>query len=111
MDAANIEEVFDKEVSKIYLNFSDPWPKKRHAKRRLTSINFLQKYDTLFKNKKTIQLKTDNEGLYEYSIESFNEYGYEIIKNDTAYVDKYTTEYEDKFIKEGKKIKYLVVEK
>ena len=49
MDANNIEEVFDKEIDKIYLNFSDPWPKERHAKRRLTSPNFLAKYSNIFK--------------------------------------------------------------
>ena len=111
IDAININDIFDKEVSKIYLNFSDPWPKKRHAKRRLTSERFLNKYDLIFKGEKRIQLKTDNELLYEYSIISFEENGYEIIKNDTNYLDKYTTEYEDKFIKEGLHIKYLYVVK
>ena len=111
MDASNINEVFDHEICKIYLNFSDPWPKKRHAKRRLTSPNFLSLYDELFSGEKKIQLKTDNELLYEYSIISFDENGYEIIKNDTNYLDKYTTEYEDKFISMGIPIKYLYVVK
>ena len=111
MDASNINEVFDHEISKIYLNFSDPWPKKRHTKRRLTSPNFLSLYEGLFKDNKIIQLKTDNELLYEYSIESFEENGYEIVKNDTKYIDKYTTEYEDKFLSMGIPIKYLYVVK
>ena len=57
VDALNINEIFDKEISKIYLNFSDPWPKKRHAKRRLTSEIFLNKYDLIFKDTKRIQMK------------------------------------------------------
>ena len=111
MDALNIEEVFDKEIDKIYLNFSDPWPKKRHTKRRLSSPLFLSRYDSLFKNTKRIQMKTDNDSLYEYSLESFSENGYEIIKTDTSYIDTYTTEYEDKFISLGKNINYIYVEK
>lgn len=110
-DAMNIEEIFDKEVNKIYLNFSDPWPKKRHAKRRLSSHIFLSKYDNLFKNEKVIEMKTDNDDLYEYSKESFIEYGYEIVENNTNYFDKHTTEYEDKFISKGKNINYIKVVK
>ena len=70
MNAYEIDEVFDKEIDTIYLNFSDPWPKKRHANRRLTSKIFLEKYDNLFKNDKTIIQKTDNMNLFEYSIVS-----------------------------------------
>ena len=81
-DALFIEELFDKEISKIYLNFSDPWPKKRHAKRRLSSTEFLKKYDNIFKSEKIIEMKTDNDDLYEYSIESFKNNGYEVIKED-----------------------------
>ncbi len=111
MDAYNIEDVFDKEINQIYLNFSDPWPKKRHTKRRLSSPLFLSKYDNLFKDEKRIQMKTDNDELYEYSLLSFSENGYEVIKTDTSYVDKYTTEYEDKFISLGKNINYIYVVK
>ena len=110
-DAYNINDIFDKEISKIYLNFSDPWPKKRHAKRRLTSPIFLDKYDSIFKGLKVIELKTDNDDLYEYSLDSFEENGYEIIKTDTSYIDEYTTEYEDKFISIGKNINFVHVEK
>ena len=111
MDALNIENIFDKEITKIYLNFSDPWPKKRHEKRRLSSKIFLDKYENIFKDKKQIQMKTDNDDLYEYSLTSFEENGYDIIKTDTNYLDKYTTEYEDKFIKNGKNINYILVVK
>ena len=110
-DALKIDEIFDKEIDKIYLNFSDPWPKKRHEKRRLTSKQFLDKYDKLFKNEKRIQMKTDNDDLYEYSLLSFEENEYEIIKTDTNYIDTITTEYEDKFIGKGKNINYIYVVK
>ena len=110
-DALYIDEIFDKEIDKIYLNFSDPWPKKRHEKRRLTSKQFLDKYDSIFKNEKRIQMKTDNDDLYEYSCISFTENGYEIIKTDTNYKDTITTEYEDKFINIGKNINYIYVVK
>ena len=110
-DALYIDEVFDHEIDKIYLNFSDPWPKKRHEKRRLSSKQFLDKYDSLFKSEKNIQMKTDNDDLYEYSLISFEENGYEIVKTDTNYKDSITTEYEDKFMNIGKNINYINVVK
>ncbi len=110
-DANNINDIFFEEISKIYLNFSDPWPKKRHAKRRLTAPNFLEKYDKIFEDKKDIEMKTDNDELYEYSSKTFLDNGYEIIKTDTNYLDEYRTEYEDKFINNGKNINYIHVVK
>src|SRR5574344_513133 len=110
-DAYNINELFNHEIDKIYLNFSDPWPKKRHIKRRLTSTEFLSKYDSLFKDEKVIEMKTDNDELYEYSLTSFEENGYEIKKTDTNYRDEVTTEYEDKFINLGKNINSVHVVK
>ena len=110
-DAFNIENIFDKEVYKIYLNFSDPWPKKRHEKRRLSSKIFLEKYDNIFKNNKRREMKTDNDDLFEYSMESFLDYGYKIVKCNTNYFDEFTTEYEDKFISKGKNINYISVVK
>lgn len=109
MDAINIDKVFYKEISKIYLNFSDPWPKKRHEKRRLTSSIFLNKYDKIFKNIKIIEQKTDNDDLFQYSLESYKRNGYFIIKKNTNYFDKYKTEYENKFINIGKNINYVKV--
>ena len=106
MDALEIEEVFDKEVDRIYLNFSDPWPKERHAKRRLTSPIFLAKYDLVFKDDAEIIMKTDNNPLFEYSLESLTEYGYEIL-NVTRNLynedisDNIATEYEKKFVSKG----------
>ena len=110
-DALNLNEIFDHEIDKIYLNFSDPWPKKRHEKRRLTSSTFLNIYDNLFKKTKHIEMKTDNDSLYEYSLESLINNGYDVLKTDTNYFDVYTTEYEDKFIKMGKNINYINVVK
>lgn len=111
MDARLINDIFNKEIDLIYLNFSDPWPKERHAKRRLTSPIFLERYDSIFKNSKHIIMKTDNKDLFNYSVESLKEYGYNI--NDISYdlhKDKnsiITTEYEDKFTNMGIKINYL----
>lgn len=110
-DAFTIDNIFDKEISKIYLNFSDPWPKKRHAKRRLTSSRFLEKYDLIFKDTKMIEMKTDNDDLFDYSCESFSEYGYKIISKDTNHISDITTEYEDKFRSIGKNINYISVVK
>ena len=64
IDAKEIDKYFNHNVDKIYLNFSDPWPKKRHAKRRLSSTEFLKKYDNIFKSEKIIEMKTDNDDLY-----------------------------------------------
>lgn len=116
MDALEIDKVFDKEINTIYLNFSDPWPKERHEKRRLTSEVFLKKYDTIFKNKKTIIQKTDNRKLFEYSIMTLNNYGYQI---DELSLDLYKddiknnvqTEYEKKFVELGNIIYRISVHK
>ena len=112
MDARLIDEVFDKEIDLIYLNFSDPWPKKRQAKRRLTHARFLEKYDLIFKNNKTIFMKTDNMHLFEFSIESLSEYGYTLrnISLDLAnsgIEDNIMTEYEEKFTNKGIRINRL----
>ncbi len=110
-DALTIDSIFDREISKIYLNFSDPWPKKRHTKRRLTSNRFLEKYDLIFKDTKRIEMKTDNDNLFNYSCESLIEYGYKIIEKDTNHISDITTEYEDKFMNIGKNINYISVVK
>ena len=76
MDATEIEEVFaPEEVDKIYLNFSDPWPKKRHARRRLTSKEFLARYDKVLKKEGVIEFKTDNRDLFQFSLEQVEEAG------------------------------------
>ena len=102
MDAKDINDVFDHEIDTIYLNFSDPWPKKRHAKRRLISKEFLKRYDSVFKDEKKIFQKTDNEDLFAYSINSLSEYGY-TLRNVTLnlhkeeVLDNVETEYEKRF--------------
>ena len=116
MDALEIDEVFDKEIDRIYLNFSDPWPKERHTKRRLTSPIFLTKYDKVFKDIPNIIMKTDNNPLFDYSLESLTEYGYDI-KNVTRdlysedITDNIATEYEKKFVSKGIKINRFIATK
>ena len=116
IDALEINEVFGAEVDRIYLNFSDPWPKDKHAHRRLTSLNFLQKYDLIFRNNCDIIMKTDNRKLFEYSIKSFTDYDYKIhdmsldLYNDD-YKDNIPTEYEDKFVGKGQVIYMTSVNK
>lgn len=106
MDATQIEEVFDHEIDYLYLNFSDPWPKKRHEHRRLSSPIFLHRYQSIFKEKMEIEMKTDNRHLFEYSIISFHDFGFHIddISLD-LHQDEETfnveTEYEKKFSKQG----------
>lgn len=113
MDAINLEDILSKKVNTIYLNFSDPWPKDRHAKRRLTSPLYLDLYEKLFKQTPHIIMKTDNDLLFEYSLDSFKNHGYSI--RNISYdlhkenIDNVETEYEEKFSKEGIKIKYVEV--
>ncbi len=112
MDANKIDEVFDKEISEIYLNFSDPWPKKRHAKKRLTSEVFLEKYKKLFKGDISITMKTDNMHLFEYSLESLSKNGFILEKvsldlHNSDIENNIETEYEKKFVAKGNNIYYL----
>lgn len=101
IDANKLDTIFDKEIDTIYLNFSDPWPKERHAKRRLTSQIFLNIYDKIFIGRKRIIMKTDNINLFDYSLESLTNYGYEIINKtnnlDCENSNNIMTEYEKKF--------------
>lgn len=112
LDAFKIDEVFEREISRIYLNFSDPWPKAKHEKRRLTSKLFLEKYDKIFRGQKQIFQKTDNNDLFDFSMVSFIENGYEL-KNITRDLqreeikDNVMTEYEEKFTNMGIKINRL----
>ena len=109
-NALYLNDIFDNEIDTIYLNFSDPWPKTRHHKRRLTSSIFLKVYDGIFSDECKIIQKTDNSDLFIYSIESLSEYGY-IIRNVTfdlhnsIYLkDNIETEYETKFVNANKQI-------
>lgn len=115
IDAINLNNIFDKEIDTLYLNFSDPWPKKRHYKRRLTYRDFLSVYDKIFKNDAKIELKTDNDSLFESSLLEMNNYGYIF---DEVHLDLWNTEkdnvkteYEIKFSNKGFKIKQLIAHK
>lgn len=112
IDAMKIDEIFENEILRIYLNFSDPWPKAKHEKRRLTSKIFLEKYDKIFKGQKQIFQKTDNNDLFDFSMVSLVENGYEL-RNVTRDLhsenvsDNIMTEYEEKFSNAGIKINKL----
>ena len=114
-DATEIENIFDKEIDLIYLNFSDPWPKNRHEDRRLTSTKFLKRYDNIFKKTPHIIQKTDNRKLFEYSLKSFTDYNYKIVKISLNLhednIDNVETEYERRFVLKGFPIYMAEVEK
>ncbi|WP_353948153.1 tRNA (guanosine(46)-N7)-methyltransferase TrmB [Sporolactobacillus sp. Y61] len=109
-DARGLTEFFaEDEVDDIYLNFCDPWPKKRHEKRRLTYSSFLAQYEYVLKNQGIIHFKTDNQGLFEYSLESFSKYGF-VLQNISLDLhhsgdrDNIMTEFEEKFSSKGQPI-------
>lgn len=113
-DAARLTELFaPREVDRIYLNFSDPWPKARHAKRRLTSPLFLARYRTVLKADGELRFKTDNMGLFDYSLETMAAQGWHLsdVTHDLhalGEADNIMTEYERKFSARGAKIGRLV---
>ena len=116
LNALEINNVFHNEIDKIYLNFSDPWPKDRHEKRRLTSYVFLDKYDKLFKDDMVIEMKTDNRNLFEYSLISFNNHSYLINEisldlHHSNIENNIMTEYERKFSSLNNCIYYVKVVK
>ena len=112
-NAANLREVFaDKEVSKIYLNFCDPWPKARHTKRRLTYVGFLNVYKEILETAGLLQLRTDQRELFEYSLLSFNHYGMKfsdvsVNLHEKVDLNHVMTEYERKFHELGQPIYFL----
>lgn len=114
-NAENLNEYLGEEVDTIYLNFSDPWPKTRHHKRRLTYETFLKKYDEVFIDEAKIQFKTDNDSLFEDSLCYLNNYGYTFDKISldlwATELENVLTEYEMKFSSLGYKIKYLKAHK
>lgn len=115
LDAKELEQCFGQEIDTIYLNFSDPWPKKRHHKRRLTYKDFLEVYDKVFEGSSKIIMKTDNDALFESTLISLNNFGYKFLE---VYLDLWSqslenvkTEYEIKFSNKGFKIKYIKAKK
>ena len=115
-DARLLPEIIRKgEVEKIYLNFSDPWPKARHAKRRLTSREFLNRYERILVPEGVVEFKTDNRGLFEFSLEEIREAGWRLLActydlhNDAKMCEgNVMTEYEEKFSSLGNPIYKLV---
>ncbi|WP_125760948.1 tRNA (guanosine(46)-N7)-methyltransferase TrmB [Companilactobacillus hulinensis] len=114
-NGANLFDLFaEDEITGMYLNFSDPWPKTRHEKRRLTYKSFLEQYKYVLNKDGYIQFKTDNQGLFEYSLISMNNFGMKFeeisldLHNDEALNEhNIPTEYEEKFSKKGFRINYL----
>lgn len=117
MDAEEIAEVFGNcEVDRIYLNFSDPWPKDRHAKRRLPSREFLARYDKILKPDGLIEFKTDNRELFDFAVEELEPAGwkpkvitYDLHADEELVAGNIMTEYEEKFSAMGNPIcKYVI---
>lgn len=118
VDAAALPDIFAPgEVDRIYLNFSDPWPKDRHAKRRLTSREFLARYEQFLKRSGEICFKTDNRGLFDFSVEEAKEAGWELTEvtydlHHSPYAEgNVMTEYEEKFSAMGNPIYRMVARK
>jgi len=115
-DARKLADIFETgEVDKIFLNFSDPWPKDRHANRRLTSPDFLQIYDSILKPDGVIEFKTDNVGLFEYSLEVVKESKWKLdfcsfdFHSEEKSEGNIMTEYEEKFSGKGNKICKMII--
>lgn len=117
MEAEIITEVFDKgEVDRIYLNFSDPWPKERHAQRRLTSSTFLSRYNRILKEDGQLEFKTDNKDLFEFSLTELNTAGwhaqavtFDLHNDEKMNEGNIMTEYEERFSAKGNPIfKYII---
>lgn len=117
MDARILPEVFEKgEVGRIYLNFSDPWPKERHAKRRLTSRQFLERYSEILSPQGRVEFKTDNRGLFEFSLEEVKEAGWKLeaytfdLHHEKEMMEgNVMTEYEEKFSSMGNPIHKMII--
>lgn len=109
-DGENVADFFaEGEVDRVYLNFSDPWPKSKHDKRRLTHANFLKNYEQIMVSGGEIHFKTDNQGLFEYSLASFSQYGMILNKvwldlHKSDFEGNVMTEYEEKFSSKGSRI-------
>ncbi|MCR4781705.1 MAG: tRNA (guanosine(46)-N7)-methyltransferase TrmB [Lachnospiraceae bacterium] len=119
-DAKNLADFFEQgEIDRIYLNFSDPWPKDRHAKRRLTSPVFLDVYSKLLSSGHTIEFKTDNRLLFDYSVETIKEYPdfditeitYDLHNDAKMNIGNVMTEYEEKFSSQGNPIFKLIAKR
>ncbi|MBN4083326.1 tRNA (guanosine(46)-N7)-methyltransferase TrmB [Mycoplasma sp. CSL10137] len=116
-NADNLSEIFEGNVDKIWLTFSDPWPKNSHERRRLTYKKYLSLYEKLLTKSGQLHLKTDNDGFFDYSTESLKENGWEIVDSTTDLhnskynKNNYKTGYEIKWSSKGKNINYLFARK
>lgn len=117
VDAATLPEIFGaEEVDRIYLNFSDPWPKDRHAKRRLPSRQFLARFDQILKPEGRLSFKTDNRDLFDFAVEELEPAGwkaevitYDLHADEVLCAGNVMTEYEEKFSSKGNPIcKYII---
>lgn len=112
-DAREIDKIFGKEIDTIYLTFSEPWPKRIDETKRFTHVSYLKLYDKIFKKHKHIVLKTDNKGLFAYSLETLSSYWYVFDKvsldlhNDERNIKNIMTNYEKQYLKEGRAIYYI----
>ena len=112
-DAKNIVNYFGKEIDTIYLTFSEPWPKKHDESKRFTHISYLKLYDRIFKKNKHIILKTDNKGLFAYSLETLSQYWYEFnrvsldLNHDEDPIPNIMTDFEKQYFKENRPIYYV----
>lgn len=112
-DAREIDKIFGKEIKTIYLTFSEPWPKKRDERNRFTHESYLKLYDKIFKRDKHIILKTDNKGLFQYSLETLSQYWYTFervsldLHNDENPIKNIPTDFEKEYIKQKRPIYYL----
>lgn len=117
MDADGLAGIFaPEEIDRIYLNFSDPWPKERHAKRRLTSVEFLRRYEGVLKKAGQVEFKTDNQGLFDFSLESAETAGWKLLAvtrdlhRDAALNEgNVMTEYEERFSAKGNPICKMIM--
>ena len=119
IDISNLCDYFKHEsINKIYINFSDPWPKKRHEARRLMHINFLNKYYDILKPNSLVEFKTDNKDLFDFALEeikkskfSLTDFTYDLHKDEKLIVDNIMTEYEEKFTSKNIPICKLIIKK
>lgn len=113
MDARMLDTIFGKEIDTIYLTFSEPWPKKIDEKKRFTHVSYLKLYDKIFKKDKHIILKTDNKGLFAYSLETLSQYWYVFdrvsldLHHDEKPIRNIMTDFEKKYYEEGRPIYYV----
>lgn len=112
-DAREIDKIFGKEIDAIYLTFSEPWPKKQDEKKRFTHESYLKLYDKIYKKNKHIILKTDNKGLFAYSLESLSQYWYSFervslnLHYDENKIENVMTDFEKQYFKEKRPIYYV----